>query len=417
MDNKEEETELLTNFTSVGLNTMSEKERTELLIDYIQYVEDNRESEGSVTIWCPGNMIDISNELSDGVDTFEVSISPKFGDIALVKNSEGQYSLTDDSVFYEAVELSEYIFSDEYKKDRVQHILDNETWVEDVEIPSDIQGEDRDAWILERHEEETGESFESAQAELIDEKVHDIECDVESWLSFESLSDLRETLDKYQALEGKENVSGMDFSYMDLSGMDLSGKDLSGCKFTKADMTGSILVNSNLSGAELDYATLDGAQMQRTNLDSAKLYRASMVEVNLEGAFMSGASLVGADLKSSFIREANLIDADLENACFEGSNLLVCDLTNSKLENCNLNDTVLREANLTGASLKNSELQGSDLEDANLTKANFEGAKLYGANMKGVSIVETNFKDVKGFKPPKPTKTKKRVSEDDCSFG
>lgn len=307
MDNKEKETELLTNFASAGLNIMSEKERTELLIDYIQYVEDNRESEGSVTIWCPGNMIDISNELSAELDTFEVSISPKFGDIALVKNSEDQYSLTDDSVFYEAVELSEYIFSDEYKKGRVQHIIDNESWVEDNEIPSDMEGEDLYDWILEKHEEETGESFESSQAELIEKKANYIECDVESWISFKSLSDLQETLDKYQALEGNEKVEGMDFSDMDLSGMDLSGKDLSGCKFTKADMTGSILVNSNLSGA--------------------------------------------------------------------------------------------------------------DFEDANLTEANFEGAKLYGANMKGVSIVETNFKDVKGFKPQKPTKTKKRVSDNDCSFG
>ncbi len=78
------------------------------------------------------------------------------------------------------------------------------------------------------------------------------------------------------------NLSGEDFSRLDLKGVSLSNATLTNIKFYKTDLT-----NANLGGANLTNAVLSFANLSNANLGGA----------NLAGANLAGA--VAADLAAA----------------------------------------------------------------------------------------------------------------------
>src|SRR6267378_2634091 len=75
--------------------------------------------------------------------------------------------------------------------------------------------------------------------------------------------------------------------------------------FSSADLTGHDFSGLNLRGIKMDRAVLEGADFTGTHLQRA----------NLIGAILQGARFDRADLSGARLSGANLVSASLEDAC------------------------------------------------------------------------------------------------------
>src|SRR6202047_1953046 len=75
--------------------------------------------------------------------------------------------------------------------------------------------------------------------------------------------------------------------------------------FASADLTGRDFSGLNLRGIKMDRAVLRGADFSGAHLQSA----------NLIGAILQGARFDGADLSGARLSGANLVSSSLEDAC------------------------------------------------------------------------------------------------------
>ena len=123
----------------------------------------------------------------------------------------------------------------------------------------------------------------------------------------------------------------------------------------------------NLSGRDFSEIDLSGEAleelMEEMGLDLATAKWPSWFEPWTKGISLSGANL----------RDAHFRMADLRNACLEGADLRNADMAGAFLQDATLETADLRQANLTGAVLAHTVLW-----------ANFpslEGARLYGARL------------------------------------
>ena len=90
----------------------------------------------------------------------------------------------------------------------------------------------------------------------------------------------------------------------DLSGSNFSGVDLRGVDLSGAILSSAILVDADLSGANLNGAQLQNADLSRANLKGA----------NLSGADLTSTILMNADLSDADLTLANLNNTDIEGA-------------------------------------------------------------------------------------------------------
>src|SRR6266571_9498008 len=75
--------------------------------------------------------------------------------------------------------------------------------------------------------------------------------------------------------------------------------------FSSADLTGRDFSGLNLRGIKMDRAVLNGADFTRAHLQSA----------NLIGAILQEACFDSEDLSRARLSGANLVSANIENAC------------------------------------------------------------------------------------------------------
>jgi hypothetical protein len=99
--------------------------------------------------------------------------------------------------------------------------------------------------------------------------------------------------------------------------------------FSSADLTGRDFSGLNLRGVKMDRAVLRGAYFTGAHLQSA----------NLIGAILQAACLDRADLSGARLSGANLVSASLENAC-----LAKADMEFALMANVVLRGACLREA-------------------------------------------------------------------------
>ena len=109
-----------------------------------------------------------------------------------------------------------------------------------------------------------------------------------------------------------------------LAGCDLSESDLSGFNFSEVDLSGADLYQSDLSNTNLKLANLRGADLSGSNLKNSDLYKcdfrdAFLTESNFSGAYAGAVDLRGADLRGVIFAGTNLTEANLSNA-----NLMDC---------------------------------------------------------------------------------------------
>ena len=124
--------------------------------------------------------------------------------------------------------------------------------------------------------------------------------------------------------------------------------------FAAADLTGRDFSRLNLRGIKMDRALLRGADftgagLQRANLIGAILEEACLDEADLSGARLSGANLVSASLENAGLAKAEMEFALLAKAVLRGACLRGADLSGALLDDAVLSQADLRAANLRGA--------------------------------------------------------------------
>jgi len=189
-------------------------------------------------------------------------------------------------------------------------------------------------------------------------------------------------------LEPGADLSGCDFTDLDLAGLDLSGADLS-----DATLSGTNLRHANLRDAKLNGADLRGADLADVVFDGADLTNADLREADLDGSTFSGAvfagtNLNGLDLDGRDLSGLNLAGADLGSASLANANLQDANLQNAKMANAVLDRAQLGGANLAGARLRGAVAPGADLAAADLTGANLEAADLSGATLNDATLTD-----------------------------
>ena len=101
------------------------------------------------------------------------------------------------------------------------------------------------------------------------------------------------------------------FSSVDLTGRDFSGLNLRGIKMDRAllsgaDFTGAHLQSANLIGASAERAYFDRADLSRARLSGANLVSASLEDSCLAKAEMEFALMANVTLRGACLREADM---------------------------------------------------------------------------------------------------------------
>ena len=124
--------------------------------------------------------------------------------------------------------------------------------------------------------------------------------------------------------------------------------------FSSADLTGRDFSGLNLRGIKMDRAVLRGADFTGAHLESANLIGAILEQARFDRADLSRARLSGANLVSASLENARLAKADMEfslmgDALLQGACLCEADMSGAQLDGAVLCRADLRTANLRGA--------------------------------------------------------------------
>jgi uncharacterized protein YjbI with pentapeptide repeats/uncharacterized RDD family membrane protein YckC len=203
------------------------------------------------------------------------------------------------------------------------------------------------------------------------------------------------------------DLSGSDFSEVDLSGAFIGPAIVRRSNFFKANlnkarMANAILTGSNFSSAQLLGADLQQADLKEASFTGAELGTANLSDANLQKARMSRVNAEGASFESANLTQSNWQGANLSGANFSGANLQSSDLS---------------LVQLTDANLRNAQLQNSNLRNADLTFADLRGANLNGADFKGAKLAASTPSQVNQFLQVPPNVVKSdRLKGVDFSF-
>ncbi len=100
----------------------------------------------------------------------------------------------------------------------------------------------------------------------------------------------------------------------DLAGEQFSYENLSGINFSRMDLSYEDLSSATLIGADFTRAELDHTDLSDAYLKGAKFVDGNLSCVNLYGAFLEGANFKGANLGEGSLKETSLENAILDGA-------------------------------------------------------------------------------------------------------
>ncbi len=162
------------------------------------------------------------------------------------------------------------------------------------------------------------------------------------------------------------DLSGWDFSGMNLviagfhratlTSANFAGANLTGADFPHATLVSADFAGATLSGASFHYATLTSANLAGANVRSADFREASLTSVNF-----TGANLISAKFQEATLTSVNLAGANLESARFHDANLLFCDLRGANVSDhqlelaASMKGTILPDGRIDGLPLAAEE--------------------------------------------------------------
>lgn len=161
------------------------------------------------------------------------------------------------------------------------------------------------------------------------------------------------------------------YGHMDVSGFEFSGLDLADVDFRHAIAADARFVAANLTGADFSAADLTGADFTRADLSRANLAGADLTTATLAGATLAGANLTGA----------KLAELDLAGLDLTGVVATQADFSRANLEKTRFEQAVLVRANFTEATLTGARFAGARLANAALAGVHAVGADFSGADL------------------------------------
>lgn len=126
--------------------------------------------------------------------------------------------------------------------------------------------------------------------------------------------------------------------------------DLSGQDFSNLDLRGQLSAPANLSYTDFSHTNLSNADLFNANLYCTVFRNADLTGADLSGANLAGADLSGAILTGAKLGAVNLINADLSHATFAETNLEYACLVDARVE-----ATTFRNCRVHGISAWNLE--------------------------------------------------------------
>lgn len=232
------------------------------------------------------------------------------------------------------------------------------------------------------------------------------------------------------ALPGRVDLSGLDFSGANLQGTVFAGSDLSGAIFKEANISeanfeGAELVAANFIGVKADNANFFNSNLSKSTVtDNSQFTHAFMARSNGEGVSISDSNFDYANVKKGKWDNAKFTDSTFNHANLEGISLISADLRRVQMQHAILDKAVLAECQVIESDLSNALIEkakahkakfkdtilqnikakGLDLSDAELsglTKldgANLEAAILRRINAEGMNFIKTNLNMVEAQK-------------------
>jgi uncharacterized protein YjbI with pentapeptide repeats len=195
----------------------------------------------------------------------------------------------------------------------------------------------------------------------------------------------------------RENLSGRDYSQLNLDGAifreailsntQFRATSLLGADFTSASMDAAQLTGANAKGASFRNAILNGGGLANFNAEEGDFADSHIREAQLQGANLKKATLVRADLSQSHLPGAFLNGADLSQAILVGTHLERCDLSDADLRQADLH-----LANLSGAKVTDTKIRRLDVEDLRLENL----AGLHPSQLHGMAI-EDGFGELRRY--------------------
>lgn len=150
------------------------------------------------------------------------------------------------------------------------------------------------------------------------------------------------------------------------AGKDLSGRDFSGINLKNADLSGGCFSGCNFSGAVF----------YKTNAHGADFSKADFTEAYLEGVDFSKANLTQACFKRVYARALILDEAQIDEA--ERKRFDALELLIEKIESGEIDIRFLSKADLLGLDLRRLDLTHVDLDGVDLSSFVLEGVNLRG---------------------------------------
>jgi uncharacterized protein YjbI with pentapeptide repeats len=133
----------------------------------------------------------------------------------------------------------------------------------------------------------------------------------------------------------------------------------------------SLTINVDLSGVDFSSLNLSNADFTFTDLTEANLSDADLTEADFNSSNLKSANLKGAFLEGSNLTEAKITWANLSGANLEGANLWYVDLTGTNLKGANLCRT-----DLTGVIFSKTMLHKADMTEATCSSTIFANTDL-----------------------------------------
>ena len=171
---------------------------------------------------------------------------------------------------------------------------------------------------------------------------------------------------------------------MNLSGADFTNIDLSNVNCTKCDLTNTKFPSLQVTSAKFDFADLSGTELAATNFVSTSFLGAKLTNLTFSGV-LAKVSFQAADLTGANLSTANF--ASISSGAIIGIPLVP-------------NSWTLRAGFLLGPSsdLSNTDLSGIDLSNLNMNSANLSNSLLSGTNISNTNLANSVLKGIRSSK-------------------
>lgn len=162
-----------------------------------------------------------------------------------------------------------------------------------------------------------------------------------------------------QAIKAGKDLSGQDFSGVNLKGADISGGKFEGANFSGACFYKTTAKNCNFADSDFTEAYLENTDFENANFTGANLKQVYARRLNLDGTQMDEAQRHKLDALEFLINQIESGKIDIR--CLSKSDLLGLDLRRLDLSKVDLNGIDLSAFDLEGVNLRGAHIDPKQL--------------------------------------------------------